>query len=331
MSPPPIKVFFTGGSNAATIAMVRSLKAQGDRYEVVSADANPNSAGFIYADRSYVVPFGADESFVPTIRRIMQRERPDFVVPGVDEEIPKIHRFVRDEMPDVRVVTPTPTFCELVQDKWTMAVALAERKLSVARSWLASDAQAATFPAIIKPRVGRGSRGLAFLDRPADLARYLASADGPADGYIVQERVIGREYTNSVVVALDGRLLVVVPKEAVEKRGITQVGATRVSPPIDALCHAIVEAFDPRGPFNVQLIIGEDGVPKVIEINPRYSTTTALTLAAGVNELDAVLRSARGEPPGNLAFVPDLLMLRYTSEVFVPERDFAPIDMRTAR
>jgi carbamoyl-phosphate synthase large subunit len=325
----PIKVFFTGGSGAATIEAIRSLTAQGELYEVISADAIATSAGFIYARRSYVIPFGADPTFTPEVRKILERERPQFIVPGVDEEIPKFHALVRDEMPDIRVLTPTAGFCELVLDKWTMALALAERGLGVARSWLASAAEQASYPAIIKPRVGRGSRGLAFLESPADLARYLAATTQPADHFIVQERLFGREYTTSVVVGLDGTLLTVVPKEAVEKRGITQVGVTRVSAEIDALCRAITTALDPRGPYNVQLIMGEDRVPKVIEINPRYSTTTALTIAAGVNEVDAVLRHARGESPGNLEFVPDLMMLRYTSQVFVSERDWAPIDLRS--
>ncbi len=324
----PIKIFFTGGGGAGTIEAVRALKATG-RYEVVTADATPSSAGFSFADRSYVVPFGADAKFVDALREIVRREKPDFIVPLVDEEIPKVHAFVRDEAPDLRVVAPTLAFCELVLDKWTMAQALAARKLSVARTWLASDAGAATYPAIVKPRAGRGSRGLAFLDGPGDLGKYLAAASHPPERYVVQERLRGPEFTTSVVVALDGTLLAVVPKEAVDKRGITQVGVTRAVPEIDELCKAIARELEPRGPFNVQLILGADRVPRVIEINPRYSTTMALTLAAGVNEVDAVLRHARGEDPGQLTFEPDLMMLRYTAQVYVKESEWRPIDLRS--
>ncbi len=127
-----IKVFFTGGSGGATIEAVKALKALD--YEVVTADAIPNSAGFSFADRSYVVPFGVDEQFVPVLREIIRREQPDYLVPLVDEEIPKVHAFVRAEAPAIKVITPAPEFCDLVLDKWTMAQALAERGLSVASS-----------------------------------------------------------------------------------------------------------------------------------------------------------------------------------------------------
>jgi carbamoyl-phosphate synthase large subunit len=322
----PIKVFFTGGGGAGTIEAVKALKVLG--YAVVTADATPTSAGFSWADRSYVIPFGADDRFIDALREIVRRERPDFIVPLVDEEIPKVHRFVREEMPELRIVGPTLEFSELVLDKWEMAKALDAKGLSVARTWLASDAAGATYPAIVKPRHGRGSRGLAYLDGPDDLRTYLTAASQRADQFIVQERLCGREFTTSVVVALDGTPLAIVPKEAADKRGITQVGITRDVPAIDELCRAITHAFDPRGPYNVQLILGEGGVPRVIEINPRYSTTMALTLASGVNEVDAVLRHARGDDPGSLTFVPNLMMLRYTAQIYVKESEWAPIDLR---
>jgi carbamoyl-phosphate synthase large subunit len=323
----PIKVFFTGGGGAGTIEAVKALKALGG-YEIVTADATPSSAGFSWADRSYVIPFGADDAFVDALREIVIRENPDFIIPLVDEEIPKVHRFVREEQPALRIVGPTLEFSELVLDKWTMAQALDQHGLSVARTWLASDAGKATYPAIVKPRKGRGSRGLAFLDGPRDLASYLAATPLPADQYIVQERLRGPEFTTSVVVALDGTLLAIVPKEAADKRGITQVGITRNVPAIDELCRQITNALAPRGPYNVQLIVTSDGVPRVIEINPRYSTTMALTLAAGVNEVDAVLRHARGEDPGPLTFTPDLMMLRYTAQIYVKESEWHPVDLR---
>ena len=233
----PIKVFFTGGGGAGTIEAVKALKALG--YAVVTADATASSAGFSFADRSYVIPFGADDAFIPAFREILRREQPDFVVPLVDEEIPKIHRFARAEMPELKIVGPTLEFSELVLDKWAMANALAERGLSVARTWLASDAASATYPAIVKPRQGRGSRGLAFLDGPADLRAYLSATAKPADAFIVQERLVGPEYTTSVITALDGTLFAIVPKEAADKRGITQVGITRSVPAIDELCRKI--------------------------------------------------------------------------------------------
>jgi carbamoyl-phosphate synthase large subunit len=154
----------------------------------------------------------------------------------------------------------------------------------------------------------------------------LERSGRPADEFIVQERLEGREFTTSAVVALGGPTLAVVPKEAVVKKGITQVGVTRAIPAIDTLVRDIQDRMRADGPFNVQLMLGETGKPKVFEINPRYSTTVALTLGAGLDEVDVVLRHARGESVGPLSWRPDLMMVRYTTQVFVPEAEWQPID-----
>lgn len=321
------KVFITGAGGSGVIAVIQSLRELG--YTVVAGDASVYSAGLGLADRGYVIPFGVDPAFETALREIIANERPDFVIPTVDEEIPVVHRVVAREFPDVRVLTPRLAFCEAMLDKWQMFQLLSSAGISVARTWLASEAASCTYPAVVKPRVGRGSRGLAYLDSASDLAKYLADVRQPSDRYVVQTRALGVEYTTSAVVTLDNTMLATVPKEVVSKVGITHVGTTRNVPAIEALCRAIRDRLDPCGPFNVQLILTADGTPIVFEINPRYSTTVALTLAAGVNEVDEVIRHALGEPAVSLAFETDLVMIRYTTQLYVKEREWSPRDLRT--
>jgi carbamoyl-phosphate synthase large subunit len=323
-----MKVLLTGGGGASTTAVLKSLVDLG--YEVLSADASVYAAGYAVAKRGFVVPFATDPAFAQKFGEILAEERPDFVIPLVDEEIAIVHRLVAKSFaPAMRVVAPRLQFCEDMLDKWVMYERLSAAGLSVARTWLASDAADATYPAIVKPRTGRGSRGLAFLESPGDLARYLLDAREPADRYVVQERVMGAEYTNSVVVGLDGEILAVVPKEVLAKKGITQLGVTRANAAMDQLGRDIQRHLRADGPFNVQLMLREDGVPFVFEINPRYSTTTVLTIAAGVHELDEVMRRASGLPPGRLTFEPDLVMLRHATQIYVRENEWKPSDRRS--
>jgi carbamoyl-phosphate synthase large subunit len=311
----PIRVFITGGGGAGTVEILRSLKATG-RYFLIAGDASTYSAGFAFADRAYVLPFGASPEFPDAVRRIVRRERPDFLIPLVDEEIPVVHQLRQEERWDrLRVVAPVAQFCSDCLDKWQMFLELTAAGLPVAPTWLANAAEEAQYPAVAKPRTGRGSRGLAFLEGPNDLASYLAKASEPPERYLVQKRIVGREFTTSVVVALGGPTLAVVPKEVVVKKGITQVGVTRNVPEIDTLCRAIQEKLRADGPFNVQLVLDEARVPYVFEINPRYSTTVALTLNAGIDEVAVVIQRALGESVGELRFTADLVMIRYGSQL----------------
>lgn len=318
------RVFITGAGGAGTIEIIRSLRAKG-RYEIIVADASPYSAGLALADRGYVIPFGSSPAFRSRMRELLQLERPAFVIPLVDEELPIVHALVAEEFRGkITVVAPCLEFCTSMLDKWEMYQRLSEHRLSVARTWLASEAQGkCEFPAIIKPREGRGSRGFAYIDSAAELTAYLSEASLPPDRYIVQERLMGAEYTTSAVVTLSGETLAVVPKEVLSKKGITQLGATREVPSIDRLCRDIQERLKANGPFNVQLVLDKNGTPWVFEVNPRYSTTVALTLAAGIDEVDCVLRQADGLSNEPLKFQPDLLMIRYQTQLYVPEAEWA--------
>lgn len=321
----PIRIFLTGAGGAGTIEVIRSLRATG-RYFVITGDASPYAAGYALADRSYVMPWASDDRYEAAMRSILADERPDFVVPLIDEEIPLVHRLVAREFPDARVVAPRLEFCEDTLDKWRMAVCMREHGLSVAETWLATDTAGARFPAIVKPRVGRGSRGFAVVETRDRLAEYLDRTGEAPDRFIVQEKLEGREFTTSAVVALGGPLLAVVPKEAAVKKGITQLGITRRVPAIDTLIAGIQDHLHADGPFNVQLMLGSDGVPRVFEINPRYSTTVALTLGAGLDEVDVVVRKAMGEDVGPLSWRADVMMVRYTSQMFVPVADWNVTD-----
>ena len=82
------KVAITCGGGAGTIAVVEALLKLG--YEVSASDATVHSAGLGIASHGYVIPFGVDPSFEGAMREILKRDRPDFVVPTVDEEIPVV-------------------------------------------------------------------------------------------------------------------------------------------------------------------------------------------------------------------------------------------------
>ena len=84
-----------------------------------------------------------------------------------------------------------------------------------------------SFPIVLKPRTGRGSRGVHVVATPDELETYLATARPGADTTLIQRCKEGTEYTVSVVVWRDGIVRAVVPKEIIDKRGITRLAVTR--------------------------------------------------------------------------------------------------------
>lgn len=312
-------VLISAAGGSGTIEIIRTLGQTG-RYRIIALDASPLAVGLQLADRGYTVPLATDRTFGDALEEIVVRERVDFIVPLVDEEIGLVHEVASCH--GAVVIAPGPAFCALALDKWEMTLALDGAGIPVPGTHLASELGPVRYPAVVKPRRGRGSRGVRTLADRGALDRYLSEAGEAPDSYIVQERIEGTEFTCSVVVSLSGGILSVVPKEVILKRGITHAAVTRSSARIDAVCRSVQENLRADGPFNVQLIIDRKGVPRIIEINPRYSTTVALTIASGVHEVDCVIREALGDSPEIPRFRRDLVMLRYFGQIYVDESDW---------
>lgn len=284
-------VLLTGAGGAALPAMIDGLRAKG--YRVVAVDADPNAAGLYLADRGYRIPFAADQVFPAALRAICRAEDVAALVPLVDEELLPVARLAEEE--GIALIAPHPTFTALCLDKYALMRRLADVGLRVPETRLLGEGWGGmSFPLILKPRTGRGSRGVRVVATSNELKTYLATAHPGADTTLIQRCIEGAEYTVSVVVWRDGIVRAVVPKEIIDKRGITRLAVTRKNDAIDRLCRNIQERLRADGPFNVQLRLDANGTPLPFEINPRFSTTVTLTQAAGVDELGSLVDMALG-------------------------------------
>jgi len=325
-----VTVQITGAGGAAGIGAIRSLK-QTTSHELVGVDMDPEGAGLFLADAADRVPPATDDDWVPSMARIAQQHDVDVIVPTVDEELSQLPDL-RSALPEVGIVAPRQHVIEVALDKYRTSRVLAAAGHDIPRTWLGTAVEEIpedAYPLIGKPRAGRGSRGIERLDSASDLRAFVAAADDPAQ-IILQEWIDGTEYTTSVVATGDDRLLGVVPKEAIEKQGSTVRGVTRETPAVDQSCRDICETLEPAGPINVQQILDDDGTAYTIEINPRFSSTACLTVAAGVDELDLLIRDAAGESVDSLgAYDPDTHLIRYRDHLFVSEETLTSVDTPT--
>lgn len=313
----------TTAGSAPTPGTILHLREQG--FRVVATDVDPTAPGLYLADRGHLVPPGDSEAFLPRMRELCALEEAVAVIPLVDEELVCMGELAEE---GIEVLLPRPDFVATCLDKYVLMRRLEEAAIGVPRTWRASEwpADAADHSPgglIIKPRSGRGSRGVMVIDSARDMARAVSESGYAADELIVQERITGAEFTVSVVVWRDGRVQAVVPKEVVLKQGVTKYAVSRRNAEVARTCRAIQTALRADGPFNVQLCLDSEGRPRVFEINPRFSSTAALTAAAGVDEIAGLLRQAvAGGPALTDEWREGVAMVRRWSDEFLSEREF---------
>lgn len=314
-------VLITGAGGAATPGLIDGLRSKG--YRVLAADMDAYAAGLYLADAGFVIPGGSSPHFVATIRAICGREGVNALVPLVDEELVAASEL---EQEGIAVLLPRREFVITCLDKFRLMQRLGAAGIPVPATRLGDDSlEEMSFPVVVKPRTGRGSRGLVIVNSEKELSACIEGSPYPREKLVVQRYVDGTEFTVSVVVWRDGNVKAVVPKEIISKRGITRLAVTRRNTKIDTLCRRIQEAMRADGPFNVQLRVDRfTDEPLVFEINPRFSTTVSLTIAAGVDEMGALLAEALGDKRQQELgdWQEGLVLLRKTSDQFLDEATF---------
>lgn len=318
-----VTVLVTGAGGTGGMASIKTLQRTTD-FTVVGADMNPKAVGLYAADDAVVVPPATDEKWVEQMGDHVAARGVDVVIPLIDEEVAQV-ADLRAASPDTAFVAPRAQFVETCLDKYRLMTELDTAGVTVPETWtveMALDLDERAYPLVLKPRTERGGRGVQIIESPDALREELANTTRPHKDLLVQEYVDGVEFTTSVVCTTGNNVLSVVPKEAVQKDRSTVHGVTRDSPAVAASCRQIADRFEPAGPINVQQMCDDDGVPHVIEINPRFSSSTCLTVAAGVNELDLLIRDSLNLPyESPSGFESDLHMMRYTDQLFVSDRN----------
>ncbi len=308
-------ILLTGAGGPAPAGMISILRNYGAR--IITVDMQKFSPAFYLSDKSYLVPRGDSPEFLHSLSNICKKESVDALISIVDEELIKTLEL---ETPSLKVIQPRLDFTKICLDKLKCMDALLNVGISCARSFLLSDIKSdKKYPLFLKPRVGRGSRGIGLVNSEEELNKFIKSSIYSTEELIVQPYIPGDEYTVSVVAWRDGTLYDVIPKKIVSKVGVTKIAVTERNKLIIDLCKSIQDNFRANGPFNVQLKLDKDGKPVVFEINPRFSTSTTLTIAAGFDELGGLLQLALAPEDfqGFGSWEENVVMIRHTSDQFM--------------
>lgn len=303
------RVLFTGGGGAGSEALARLLVG---RYEVHFADADPDARPHgIAPDRWHQILPASDPDFVAALVYLCTEIGVGLLVPGVDEELVPIAQARDAGLLPVSVLLPPTSFVVAHLDKLASYELLRDAGVPVPRTVEGGMFPEIAMPWVLKPRRGRGSRGV---ETVRDVVEAVRNSRHLYDDHIVQELLVGQEYTVTVAADATGRLRSIVPCKIALKRGITIRATTHHDSAVIETCRKIHEAYPVPGCYNVQGIKTADGF-KVFEINPRVSTTLCLAIAAGVDPIGIYL----GHCPGDdlLPFTEGLKLSRSWHNEFV--------------
>lgn len=261
--------------------------------KIFGADMSETAPALAFCDACRKVCAMQDQQYIPQLLEICGRDAIDLLIPTIDTDLLLLAKH-REQFASIgtTVLISRPEKIALCRDK-----SLTE---SFFRSCGLYAPPAATnyreyngsFPCFIKPKDGSSSIN-AFKIANADELAICAEKIGD---YVVQPFIDGTEYTVDILCDFDGNPITVTPRIRLAVRSgevlKTQIALDRR---IIGECSRIVEKFQPCGPITVQLIREKaTGADWYIEINPRFGGGAPLSMKAGADSAEAVLRLALG-------------------------------------
>jgi carbamoyl-phosphate synthase large subunit len=330
MSPDLPRVLVTGAGGPSGVSILQAM-AQAP-VTMLAADIDPYGAGLYLVDapQRAILPRGADPCFVDALLELCERERVAVVVPTVDTELlPLAQARARYAHAGVRLVLASEPTLAVCLDKWLLAERCRDH-VRVPTTVVVDEAfapAACALPAIVKPRSGSGSRGIHLLERRAELDALPRDAT-----LLVQEHLPGTEYSLDVLARADGHVAGVVPRARLKvDSGIAVTGRTLHDERLDAFAREVAALIGLTTVANVQVKEDADGVPALLEVNPRFPGTMPLTVASGIDMPRLAIAEALGAaiPDGPLAF-DDIAMVRFFQERFFAFDDIVDLQRDAA-
>ena len=275
---------------------------------MVGIDRNPHSMGPHFCDVFYAKP-ACDESspdYLSFWQEVISRESVDLVLPGIEVDL----FFLNAHRQSLSVTGTTlglnkSGLIELARDKWLLGLELPKTGLAPIPSILSEDwtecvDKLGSPPFLLKPRQGNGSRGIVRLYDEAEFRYWVNKSDG---NFMIQ-KIIGNddeEYTVGAFGFGDGNALPpIIFQRRLSPAGNTQYAEVVEDQTIEQATRKLGMYFKPVGPTNYQFR-KENGVPYLLEINPRFSSSGSLRAGLGYNEaemaLDFYLKGTRPEMP----------------------------------
>ncbi|MBX2847254.1 MAG: ATP-grasp domain-containing protein [Acidiferrobacterales bacterium] len=282
-------VLVTGVGAIIGYGVLNSLRAADPSIRLIGADIYSDAVGQEWADSFVVAPYTSADHYSQWLEQVIKEYSIDLLIPCIEQDL----HYCSDHRADlmalgVKVVLNNAELIDLTKDKWHFHQEMKKISSSARiESYLEGSFSALSdllgLPFMLKPRKGYASKGLIIVRSEAD---FIANEARLGDVLMAQP-LVGHdddEYTVGVFgdgagnvcssIALRRRLAI---DGSTAKAWVVQDSS------LDEVVSDLCSHFAPVGPTNLQFRKVIDGW-KLLEINPRISSSTSLRTAFGYNE-----------------------------------------------
>jgi biotin carboxylase len=325
-----VNVLVTNTRNSQAYTIIRALRPYAKKIVATMEGDNQLASWFSHAarsrlvDRRYFTPSPVadwragriqrentkkEENYIQTVLRICEQEKIDTIFPSFD---PHVYVFSKNKEKFERlgVVIPIPDYETILtpMDKYRTIQAAQEVGFPCPKTYLVEreedlkrPSEDLGFPLVVKPRLTAGGRGTEIVGSLPELLEKIHRASEPSF-HMIQEYIPGKQ-EDSIVLVLGRDTALKMTYADRRVRALERLTQDFATASESLGCHtctlqAVKLGQEIRwcGSMTVQVKIdSRDGVPKLMEINPRMGYGLWRRVAVGINEPLMCVKIFQGE------------------------------------
>jgi carbamoyl-phosphate synthase large subunit len=316
-----INVLITAASRR--VALIKNFSVLKEKLpfmgETIAVDYNLLSPALYFADKYYKVPPINDKNYYNNVMEIVKKRGVKLIIPTIDIELPLWGNKREILLEEGIFVAASPEKTAIIcNDKFKSYEFFKKNYFPTPETWTKKDIlkiNENNFPLFIKPAKGRGSVNTYKINNGKELDFFIKYVKEP----IIQQYIDGEEFTVDLISDFNGNVLSIVPrKRLLVRAGVSDRGVTFYNKKIIEDIKLMAEKLKIIGPSNFQGFISENGI-HYIEVNPRFSGGIQLTIAAGVNFPELLVRLVHGEniKPFIGDYKKEIYMTSYSESIFL--------------
>ena len=282
------------------VELINCFKAARNRLningKVFAADMSNTAPALCFAEGKFILPKIGTDNYIESLINICRDNNIALVVPTIDTELlilAKNKARIESET-SAKIMISNSESVKSCCDKKLTAKFFLEHGFGLPKTLTEENISTSsyTFPLFIKPENGSSSINAFRVNNEEELKFFLDYVPHP----IVQECVVGTEYTVDCFSDFDANIISIVPRIRIATRGGEVLkGKIDKNHVIISDVKKLVQTFGFIGQTTVQCFLCEDGSIKYIEINPRFGGGAPMSIGAGADSCEKLYRLLLGE------------------------------------
>lgn len=308
-----LTILLSASSSPTMPGLIKCFKNNGERnIKIVGVDMNDEASAHFMVDKFYCVPPATDENYVDILLDICKKEKVDIYFPNISAEVSAVSiRKKEFEQIGTKLSISNQNSIDIANDKLKVYDFLKEHQVKVPNYYPVCSVEDFIInskklgfpnkPVCLKIVNESGSRGVRIIDhcknrydifahqKPnsfftsyEDMISILQEAKN-IDNMLLVEYMPGNEYSVDAL-ADKGKTLYIVGRENTESiMSIAQESEVKKIESAYEDSKKTIELLNFDGNVGFDFMLNEDGIPFLMDINPRITATVSVIAAAGVN------------------------------------------------